>query len=62
MARLVCELAPGVELVRMVNSGTEAVMSAIRAAGVTPGGLKSLSLTAVTMGTVTASWCRPGPA
>ena len=32
MARLVCELAPGVELVRMVNSGTEAVMSAIRAA------------------------------
>ena len=32
MARLVCEMAPGVELVRMVNSGTEAVMSAIRAA------------------------------
>ena len=32
MARLVCSLVPGVELVRMVNSGTEAVMSAIRAA------------------------------
>lgn len=32
MAQLVCELAPNVEMVRMVNSGTEAVMSAIRAA------------------------------
>lgn len=32
MARLVCEMAPGVELVRMVNSGTEATMSAIRLA------------------------------
>lgn len=32
MARLICEMAPSVEMVRMVNSGTEAVMSAIRAA------------------------------
>lgn len=32
MAKLVCSSVPGVELVRMVNSGTEAVMSAIRAA------------------------------
>ena len=32
MAKLVCELIPSVEMVRMVNSGTEAVMSAIRAA------------------------------
>lgn len=32
MAKLVCELVPSVELVRMVNSGTEAVMSAIRTA------------------------------
>lgn len=32
MAKLVCELVPSVEMVRMVNSGTEAVMSAIRAA------------------------------
>lgn len=32
MARLVCASVPGVELVRMVNSGTEAVMSAIRVA------------------------------
>lgn len=32
MAELVCELVPSIELVRMVNSGTEAVMSAIRVA------------------------------
>jgi glutamate-1-semialdehyde 2,1-aminomutase len=32
MAKLVCELVPSVEMVRMVNSGTEATMSALRAA------------------------------
>lgn len=32
MAKLVCELVPSIEMVRMVNSGTEAVMSAIRTA------------------------------
>ncbi|MHB8765154.1 MAG: glutamate-1-semialdehyde 2,1-aminomutase [Deferrisomatales bacterium] len=32
MAELVCELVPSVEMVRMVNSGTEATMSAIRVA------------------------------
>lgn len=32
MAELVCSLVPSVEMVRMVNSGTEAVMSAIRIA------------------------------
>ena len=32
MAKLVCGLVPSVEMVRMVNSGTEAVMSAIRMA------------------------------
>lgn len=32
MARLVCDIVPSVELVRMVNSGTEATMSAIRLA------------------------------
>ncbi|AOZ94598.1 glutamate-1-semialdehyde aminotransferase [Paenibacillus crassostreae] len=36
MAKLVCERVPSVEVVRMVNSGTEATMSAIRLArGVT---------------------------
>ncbi|WP_101697733.1 glutamate-1-semialdehyde 2,1-aminomutase [Clostridium minihomine] len=32
MAKLITKLVPSVEMVRMVNSGTEAVMSAIRAA------------------------------
>ena len=32
MAELICEIVPEMEMVRMVNSGTEAVMSAIRAA------------------------------
>lgn len=32
MARLICRLVPSIDMVRMVNSGTEAVMSAIRAA------------------------------
>lgn len=32
MARLISEMVPSIEMVRMVNSGTEAVMSALRAA------------------------------
>lgn len=32
MAKLVCQLVPSVEVVRMVNSGTEATMSALRLA------------------------------
>ena len=32
MAELLCGIVPGLEMARMVNSGTEAVMSAIRAA------------------------------
>lgn len=32
MAKLVCELVPSMDMVRMVNSGTEATMSAIRTA------------------------------
>jgi glutamate-1-semialdehyde 2,1-aminomutase len=32
LARLICEAVPSVELVRMVNSGTEATMSAVRVA------------------------------
>lgn len=32
MAELICSLVPSIEMVRMVNSGTEAVMSAIRTA------------------------------
>jgi len=32
MAKLICEMVPSIEMVRMVNSGTEAVMSAVRVA------------------------------
>ncbi len=32
MAELICSIVPSIEMVRMVNSGTEAVMSAVRAA------------------------------
>ena len=32
LARLICEAVPSIELVRMVNSGTEATMSAVRVA------------------------------
>lgn len=32
MARLICDSIPSIEMIRMVNSGTEAVMSAIRLA------------------------------
>lgn len=32
MAKFICKLIPGVDMIRMVNSGTEAVMSAVRAA------------------------------
>ena len=32
MAELICDIVPSIEMVRMVNSGTEAVMSAIRSA------------------------------
>ncbi|UWG98191.1 glutamate-1-semialdehyde 2,1-aminomutase [Dehalobacter sp. DCM] len=32
MAQLICDLVPSVEMIRMVNSGTEATMSAVRAA------------------------------
>lgn len=32
MAQLMCDIVPSIEMVRMVNSGTEAVMSAIRTA------------------------------
>ena len=32
MAKLICDVVPAIEMIRMVNSGTEAVMSAIRVA------------------------------
>ncbi len=56
MAELICTLFPSVDMVRMVNSGTEAVMTAIRVArGGRLDGTRSLSLKAVI--TVTAMPC-----
>ena len=49
MAELVCDMIPSVEMVRMVNSGTEAVMSAIRLARGFTRRDKSLSSTDVIM-------------
>ncbi len=56
MAQLVTELVPTMDMVRMVNSGTEATMSAIRLAVVLPVATKSLNLKVVTTVTLTACW------
>ena len=41
MADKVCELVPSMDMVRMVSSGTEATMSALRLARGLPGAIKS---------------------
>ncbi len=57
MAALVTELVPTMDMVRMVNSGTEATMSAIRLArGFTGTVIKLSSSKAATTTTPTACW------
>lgn len=56
MAQLVTELVPTMDMVRMVNSGTEATMSAIRPPVVLPVATKLLNLKVVTTVTLTACW------
>ncbi len=56
MAKLVTELVPTMDMVRMVNSGTEATMSAIRLAAASRAATKSSSLKAATMAMPTACW------
>lgn len=56
MAQLVTELVPTMDMVRMVNSGTEATMSAIRLARGLPIATKLLNLKVVTTVTLTACW------
>ena len=56
MAQLVTELVPTMDMVRMVNSGTEATMSAIRRRAATPTATKSSSSKAATTATPTACW------
>ena len=56
MAEFICEHLPHVEMVRMVNSGTEAVMSAIRAARGYTGRDKIIKFAGCTMDTVMRCW------
>ena len=53
MAEFICEHLPHVEMVRMVNSGTEAVMSAVRAARGFTGKVRLLNLPAAITDTAT---------
>ena len=50
MARKVVEMVPSIEMVRMVNSGTEATMSAVRLARALPAGKRSSSSADATTG------------
>jgi glutamate-1-semialdehyde 2,1-aminomutase len=52
MAELICSIVPSVEKVRMVNSGTEATMSAIRVARGLRAEIRLLKWRAVITGTV----------
>ena len=56
MAQLVTELVPTMDMVRMVNSGTEATMSAIRLARGFTGRDKIIKFEVVTTVTLTACW------
>ena len=58
-AKLICELVPGIQKVRMTNSGTEACMSAIRLArGFTKAATKIIKIRpAVITATRIRCWC-----
>ena len=56
IAEFICEHIPHVDMIRMVNSGTEAVMSAIRAARGFTGKDKIIKLQVAITDTVTAFW------
>ncbi|VVM23851.1 Glutamate-1-semialdehyde aminotransferase (EC [uncultured Gammaproteobacteria bacterium] len=56
LAKKVCELVPSIELVRMVSSGTEATMSAIRWHEDLQGVMILLNLKAVIMDTQIHYW------
>jgi len=58
---MVIAAVPSVEMVRMVNSGTEAAMSAIRLARAIPGATWSSSSTAATTAMPTPCWWRRAP-
>ena len=56
MAEFICERIPHVEMIRMVNSGTEAVMSAIRTARGFTERIRSLNLPAAITAIQTLCW------
>jgi len=62
LAQRVIEAVPSVEMVRMVNSGTEATMSAIRVARGYTDGTRSSSSRGATTAMPTGSSSRPVPA
>ena len=62
LAELVIEAMPAIELVRFVNSGTEATMSALRVARAYTGRRKISSSRAAIMDTLTCCWWRRVPA
>ena len=61
IAERMISMVPNIEMVRMVNSGTEAVMSALRLARGPPAGTSSLSSRAATTATPTVCWSTPAP-
>ena len=62
LAEAICERVPGCEQVRLVSSGTEAAMSAVRLARGVTAGIGWSSSTAATTATPTASWPAAGAA
>ena len=56
IAQFIVKHVPSVDMVRFVNSGTEATMSAIRLAGVLPNAIKSSNLTVVITATAMIFW------
>jgi len=59
LAEMIIEAVPSIEMVRMVNSGTEATMSAIRLARGFTGRNMIISSTAAITDTPTVAWFRP---
>ena len=59
LAEEICRLVPSIEQVRLVSSGTEATMSAIRLRAGLPAATPLSNLKAATTGIRTACWSRP---
>src|SRR5690625_486637 len=58
LADKVCARVPGLDMIRFVNSGTEATMSAIRLARAFTAGTKSLNSKVATTATPTHCWLK----